>query len=199
MKKIIYILTFVSAILFTGCSDFLTETNKSNPDAATFYKTTSGYESLINACYSTLRDVYGDNIEMFVAGTDLYKVGRSGLVSQGLGTYQSLTPADNSVKAFYSTVYQSIKKCNDAIYYGGLYNHNAVKIAEIRFLRAFYYFQLVQQFGDVALSTEVITTPVTNFPRTAAVDVYKFITDEMKAALEVLPVTAANKIIGISG
>lgn len=194
MKKLIYILTFVSAILVTGCTDFLSETNKSNPDAATFYKTTSGYESLINACYSTLRDVYGDNIEVFVAGTDLYKVGRAGLISQGLGTYQSLTPADNSVKIFYTSAYQSIKKCNDAIYYGTLYNHNAVRVAEVRFLRAYYYFQLVQQFGDVALTTDVITTPVTNYPRTPAVDVYKFITDEMKAALAALPATAANRV-----
>lgn len=194
MKKIIYIFTFVSAIMLAGCSDFLTETNKSNPDAATFYKTASGYESLINACYSTLRDVYGDNIEVFVAGTDLFKIGRAGLVSQGLGNYQNLTPADNSVKIFYTTVYQSIKKCNDAVYYGNLYNQNAVRIAEVRFLRAFYYFQLVQQFGDVALSTDVITTPVTNFPRTPAADVYTFIINEMKAALDVLPATAANRV-----
>lgn len=195
MKKIIYIMTFVSAILFTGCNDFLSETNKSNPDAATFYKTPSGYESLINACYSTLRNVYGDaNVEMYVAGTDLFKIGRAGLISQGLGNYQSLTPADNTVKSFYSTLYQSIKVCNDAIYYGTTFNHNAAKIAEVRFLRAFYFFHLVQQFGDVALSTDIITTPVTNYPRTSANKVYSFIIDEMKAALENLPATNANRV-----
>ena len=195
MKKIIYILTFVAAILSSGCTDFLSETNKSNPDAAAFYKTTSGYESLINSCYSSLRDVYGDNIEMFVAGTDLFKIGRAGLVSQGLGSYQNLTPADNSVKAFYQVVYQSIKRCNDAIYYGQLNNHSATKIAEMRFLRAFYYFHLVQQFGDVSLVTDHITTPITDYPRTPASDVYAFIISEMKAALAGLPATdIANRI-----
>lgn len=194
MKKIIYILTFVAAFMTSGCSDFLTETNKSNPDAATFYKTASGYESLINSCYSTLRDVYGDNVEMFVAGTDLYKIGRAGLISQGLGSYQTLTPADNSVKAFYQSVYQSIKRCNDAIYYGETYNQSATRIAEVRFLRAFYYFHLVQQFGDVALANERITSPITNYPRTPASDVYSFIIDEMKAALSALPATAANRV-----
>jgi hypothetical protein len=194
MKKIIYLMSFVSLLFFTACDDFLTETNKSNPDAASFYKTASGYESLINACYSTLRDVYGDNIEIFVAGTDLYKVGRAGLVSQGLGNYQNLTPADNSVKTFYTVVYQSIKKCNDAIYFGELYKQNATKIAEVRFLRAFYYFNLVQQFGDVALVTDMITTPITDYPRTPAADVYKFIIDEMKAAYTNLPETAANRV-----
>jgi len=194
MKKILILFIVVASLLMAGCSDFLTENNKSNPDAAVLYKTTSGYESLVNSCYATLRDVYGDNIEMFVAGTDLYKVGRAGLTSQGLGTYQSLTPADNSVKAFYSVVYQSIKRCNDAIYYGELNKHNAVRVAEVRFLRAYYFFQLVQQFGDVALATEFITAPVTSYERTPASEVYTFIIDEMKTALAALPATAANRV-----
>lgn len=193
MKKIL-ILIVVTSLFITGCSDFLKEENKSNPDAAVLYKTTSGYESFVNSCYSTLRDVYGDNIEMFVAGTDLYKIGRAGLTSQGLGNYQGLTPADNSVKAFYSVVYQSIKRCNDAIYYGELNKHSAVRIAEVRFLRAYYYFQLVQQFGDVALATDFITAPVTNYERTPVNNVYAFIIDEMKAALSALPATAANRV-----
>lgn len=194
MKKILILFIVVTSLLMAGCSDFLTENNKSNPDAAVLYKTTSGYESLVNSCYATLRDVYGDNIEMFVAGTDLYKVGRAGLTSHGLGTYQSLTPADNSVKAFYSVVYQSIKRCNDAIYYGELNKHNAVRVAEVRFLRAYYFFQLVQQFGDVALATEFITAPVTSYERTPASEVYTFIIDEMKTALAALPATAANRV-----
>jgi hypothetical protein len=194
MKRIIYIFTLIVVFVISGCSDFLSETNKSNPDAATFYKTISGYESLINACYSTLRDVYGDNIEMFVAGTDLYKIGRAGLISQGLGSYQNLTPADNSVKAFYQVVYQSIKRCNDAIYYGETYKQNTIRIAEARFLRAFYYFHLVQQFGDVALANERITVPITNYPRTPASEVYTFIIDEMKTALAALPVSATNRV-----
>lgn len=194
MKKILILFIVVTSLLMAGCSDFLTENNKSNPDAAVLYKTTSGYESLVNSCYATLRDVYGDNIEMFVAGTDLYKVGRAGLTSQGLGTYQSLTPADNSVKAFYSVVYQSIKRCNDAIYYGELNKHNAVRVAEVRFLRAYYFFQLVQQFGDVALATEFITAPVTSYERTPASEVYTFIIDEMKTALAALPATAVNRV-----
>jgi len=194
MKKILILFIVVASLLMAGCSDFLTENNKSNPDAAVLYKTTSGYESLVNSCYATLRDVYGDNIEMFVAGTDLYKVGRAGLTSQGLGTYQSLTPADNSVKAFYSVVYQSIKRCNDAVYYGELNKHNAVRVAEVRFLRAYYFFQLVQQFGDVALAAEFITAPVTSYERTPASEVYTFIIDEMKTALAALPATAANRV-----
>jgi len=72
MKKIILLITIVTSFFLLGCSDFLKEDNKSNPDAAVFYKTPSGYESLVNSCYSTLRDVYGDNVEMFVIIRDLH-------------------------------------------------------------------------------------------------------------------------------
>jgi hypothetical protein len=194
MKKIFYIFITLTAFMYMGCSDFLDEENKSNAEAESFYATTSGYESLINSCYSTLRDLYGDNIEMFVAGTDIFKVGRAGLVSQGLGNYTNLTPADNAVKAFYTTAYQSIKCCNDAVYYGTKYKQNAARIAEARFLRAFFYFHLVQQFGDVALATEYITTPVTNYPRVAAATVYEFIISEMKAAYADLPAKSDNRV-----
>lgn len=195
MKKIIYIFIFICAAGLSACGDFLTEDNKSNPTAEEFYKTSSGYESLVNACYATLRDVYNDaNVEMYVAGTDLFKIGRAGLISQGLGNYQNLTPADNTVKTFYTTVYQSIKKCNDGIYYGAKYNQNKARIAEIRFLRAFYYFHLVQQFGDVSLVTEHLTTPQTSYPRTPAADIYSFIINEMKLALTDLPATAVGRV-----
>lgn len=195
MKKIIYLLSVVSMLFTTGCADFLTENNKSNAEAEKYYSTTAGYESLINACYSSLRDVYGDAaVEMYVAGTDIFKVARAGLQSQGLGNYQSLTPADNTVKAYYTILYQSIKRCNDAIYYGEKYKMSVTRIAEARFLRAFFYFHLVQQFGDVSLVTEVLTTPITSYERKPAEEVYKFILAEMGSALNNLPSTAANRL-----
>jgi hypothetical protein len=194
MKKIISIIYLATVFLLTGCSSFLDEVNKSSVSADKYYATATGYESLINACYSTLRDVYGDNIEVFEAGTDLMKVGRAGLVSQGLGNYLNLTPADNSVKIFYTNVYSGIKRCNDALYYGKLYNQKASLIAEVRFLRAYYYFQLVQQFGDVALVTDFLSKPITSYPRTESSKIYEFIINEMKEALKDLPATAVNRV-----
>jgi hypothetical protein len=192
MKKIFITMVGMAAILFSGCSDFLTENNKSNAAAGDYYSTDAGFESLVNACYSTLRDVYGSNTEVFNAGTDLFMVGRGGLTSQGLGNYINLTPADNSVKNFYTNVYVAIKRCNDAVHYST--GHSAIRLAEVRFLRAFYYFQLIQQFGDVALVTDFLESPITNYPRTAAKDIYSFIISEMEAVLPTLPATAAGRV-----
>src|SRR5690606_40720836 len=51
---------------------------------------------------------------------------------------------------------------------------------EIKFLRAYYYFLLVQSFGGVPLVTEAITTPQTEFQRTSAEEIYTFIISELK-------------------
>lgn len=198
MKKII--IAIAGLLVLASCSDFLVEENKSNSEAASYYSTDNGYQSLVNACYSSLRDVFGGNtngslngyVEMFSAGTDLFSRtgGFSNLIStnNGLGDYMNLTPADGVVTNFYTAVYQAIKRCNDAVYYNG--GHSQALLAEVRFLRAFYYFQLVQHFGDVALVTDYLDKPVSDYPRTPAQDVYSFIISEMESVLPDLMVSS---------
>lgn len=192
MKKLIICLIGIVTLTLFGCSTFLDEENKSATTADAYYATAAGYETLINSCYSTLRDVYGGDTEIFTAGTDIFTAGRGKLTdgSNGLDTYADLLPNNTSVENFYKTVYQSIARCNDAIHYGT--GKSAQRVAEVRFLRAFYYFHLVQHFGDVALDTTFIDYPAKSFERTPAKDVYNGIITDMKIALANLPAAGAT-------
>lgn len=59
---------------------------------------------------------------------------------------------------------------------------------EVRFLRAYFYFNLVRQYGDVPLITEVLTADEANsLSRTAASDVFDFIATECDAIANELP------------
>jgi hypothetical protein len=190
MKKIFLFLLLSASLSLPACSDFLVEDNRSKSVSEEYYQEKESYNALVNACYATLRDIFGGNCEMFCAGTDIFLIGNRGLVSQGLGNYRGLTPTDVSVENFYEAIYIAIKTCNDGIHYGELHNHDVKLIAEVRFLRAMYYFHLVQQFGNVALVTENSTTPIMAYPFSEAKDVYTFIINEMKDALEAeLPLT----------
>lgn len=63
-------------------------------------------------------------------------------------------------------------------------------IGEAHFLRAFYYFELVRNFGDVPLYTSVITVDeATTISRSPAADVYKQIINDLKKAETELPNT----------
>jgi hypothetical protein len=75
MKKI-FIFLGLLGFLASGCSDYLEEENLSNIGAEEYYKTSDGYETLVNAAYSSLRDIYGPAPWMFCAGTDMYVEGR---------------------------------------------------------------------------------------------------------------------------
>lgn len=54
--KGLLILTLANGL--SSCSDFLDETNYSSQSADEYFQTKTGYEGLINGCYSRLRTIY---------------------------------------------------------------------------------------------------------------------------------------------
>jgi len=61
--------------------------------------------------------------------------------------------------------------------------------AEVRFVRAFSYVNLVNKFGDVPLVTKELGIDENNVPRTPKAEVVKFILDELDAVIAVLPIS----------
>ena len=183
MKNIIKIIIFLG--LFTSsCEKFLEEDNLSSIAAEEFYITAAGYESLINANYAQLREIYGQEADLFCAGTDLYGDGRDqGPV--GLTEYTSLSPNSPGVELLYTECYKAIEYANMALYYSDLTEHTnklSQFIGEVKFLRANAYFLLVQTYGGVGIVTDYIKDPVLEFDRNTAEEVYNLIIQDLKEA-----------------
>ena len=184
MKNIISILGFL-AIVLSSCGDFLEEENKSNVTAEDFYVTPEGFESLVNANYSQLREIYGGEAYIFSAGTDLYAEGRNA-EPPGLSQYTQLTAASEGIADLYNSCYEAIQVANMALHYGNLTEQTSVlsqRLAEVRYLRANAYFLLVQTYGGVSLVTDYISDPKLSFDRNSAEEVYAFIISELEEAL----------------
>jgi hypothetical protein len=194
MKNLFKIPVVIVLLLVSSCSDFLEEKNKSSATAENFYVTTPGYEALINSTYSTLRDVYEPLPFIFSAGTDLFfAAGQE--APPALTSYTSLTPGTSQVRDFFQTLYESIQVANTALHYAALtddFPELQSRVGEARFLRGYYYFLLVQQFGDVSLVTEMIDNPITHFERLPANVVYEFIISELEQALIQIPETQTD-------
>jgi len=94
MKKIFLIISI--GLIFSSCESFLEEENLSSVSTETVYATKGGYNSLVNANYSQLREIYGQNADMFCAGTDLYADGRDAGPT-GLTEYTNLTSSSSGV------------------------------------------------------------------------------------------------------
>ena len=192
MKKIL----LASLLLFSlsNCKDYLVEENKSEILADEYYKTAVGYENLVNSAYSSLRVIY-KSPWVFMAGTDMYVEGR-GAQPEGISEYRNLVANSAEVTSFYTDTYKAIQRCNAAIHYNGITASTSTlpsRLGEMKFLRAYYYFLLVQSFGGVSLVDQLIDNPVLAFRRNTAAEVYDFIIAEMNAAKELVPDAAATQ------
>ena len=66
---------------------------------------------------------------------------------------------------------------------------------ELRFLRAYFYFELFRAYGDVPLVTTTLTNgQANNISRTPANEIVKFIVDELDAVIPYLPVSYLTEV-----
>ncbi|MGD0340460.1 MAG: RagB/SusD family nutrient uptake outer membrane protein [Bacteroidales bacterium] len=207
MKTVIKIvaISFLCIMAF-GCKDsFLNLAPISNSNADNFYKTRADFDVAVNAAYATLYVMYGPESNSSYCGEQLsdnctvYSVSAFGTVNipdrQAYKDY-NVQPTNTVNYAMWQQDYNSLYDINivlskiegtslDATY------KEEVK-AEMMFLRALYYFTMVQTWGDIPL----VTTPITagnsySVLRSPAADVYNQIISDLQYAIARLPLANA--------
>lgn len=192
-KKLLLLFGICMLLVTTSCTNFLSEDNKSDIVADSYYKTKSGYQNLVNSTYAQLRTLYGksDDVWMYTAGTDMFWRGRSSdNDDKGLSSYEGLTPTNGIVSQYYKDSYHAIQIANTAVYFNDKVEDGSnlkSQLGEVKFLRALFYFNLVRQFGGVALVENRINEPVVSFHRSSEDSVYTFIINQMNDALKDVP------------
>lgn len=158
-----------------------------------YYVTPSGFDALINASYEPLRNFYGQQsgFTVTVFGTDEYTKGADG-GNKYINDYTGeLNPDAQYFREIWNDFYRAINTTNAAIGRAKSVNISdaarAGKVAEARFLRAFYYFHLVQMYGDVTLTLDETTTPSTVAKRDPVAKVYDAIIADLTYAAANLP------------
>lgn len=200
MKKIFTRMMIVAIVLasFSSCKKYLNETVVAGVSYQ-LYETPAGIEGALVSAYNTLRsDVQSENLLTFSdAGTDLFTVGSDGNTTwnEYLATLSSL---DSKTSNFWDYHYSGIGQCNVTLDYlpkvtGMDDSRKKVIEAEARFLRSWYYFDLVQHYGNVPLVLASTSKVVTDFKRNPVKDVYVSILSDLKKAFDQLPVTAAQQ------
>jgi hypothetical protein len=209
MKKNLIIILIIIFAGITSCKKFLTEENLSGITAENYYTNAAGYESLINSCYASLRGIYSPNPSLFEWGTDITTRGEIELVSGQanevpaiqLNEYQSLTADNVPIDTFFTVAYRGIQRCNTAVNRANSIPDLAEstknrRLAEVRFIRAYFYYLLVENFGNVPIVQDEINTPVTHFAPNSEQEVYDFMIGELNAALPNLEANPASTEAG---
>ena len=197
MKKHTFksILVLLGITVFLSCENYLDENNIADVSAGSYYTTSQGLEDAVKATYGIMKEFYGTELgfSMNVFGTDTYTNGADGS-HKYLNWYNN---QHNSSASYFRDTWR--------IMYRGINQANAVinraeniedmdqatltsRLAEVRFLRALYYFNLVRYYGDVHLSLEETEGVETEANRTSVQEVYaQAIIPDLEYAISNLP------------
>ncbi len=104
-------------------------------------------------------------------------------------------PSDAFISNTWNWLYNSIFQANLAIEQLELANADASKIAEAHILRAFFYYLLMDDFGDVPFFTENSST-VDQIPQVSREEIYDFVIEEVNDNIENLSSTIGGDYYG---
>lgn len=187
----IFIAAFCSIFILFSCSDFLEEENKVGMTADLTYSTSSGIKGLVGSCYSFARGWYGKEPSLGLAemGSDLFYYGFDNK-QKSLNSYSitSLTMPgvnDNAcLDEYWELFYSAVDVCNNALLYVPKNNvinetDRNIYMGEAYFMRAFYYFHMVNIWGDIPYNDAPVTVFSTTPVRMKEADVYTKILEDL--------------------
>ncbi len=184
----------VSLLGLFSCENVLEEYNPSGLTSETVYTTPEGFETLVNAAYSYQRWWYGkeEGYNIAETGTDIWTSG-AGEVYRDLTQYLNLQGSNVALTNEWREFYAAINLCNggiNRIEQAGLSAAlRPVREGELRFLRAFYYWHIVETWGGVHFTTTETNGIVTTANKTPVETFYNQIFEDLKIAVNNLPAT----------
>jgi hypothetical protein len=191
--------TLAGALLLSpilGCTD-LTEVPTSSITPDQYYRNESEIVGGLASVYATMQQVVQNSYDIAEVTTDEIIVPTRGQDWYDNGQwldlhYQTFTPNSSATSGFaepaWRDMFQGVARAN--VLLDALKNvdfaDKTVVTAEIRALRAFYYFQIQDLFGGVPIVTDIA---VKARPANTRAEVFAFIETELKAAETDLPVS----------
>ncbi|MBO9572339.1 MAG: RagB/SusD family nutrient uptake outer membrane protein [Chitinophagaceae bacterium] len=199
MKQRIYKLIIagvVSTVIVVACDKKLNVTDKNNPTQESYFKTASELQNGVNSIYSTMRAAELVGREWFfvhdMRGSETWAGGaqleapRAELLKQA-----SPAPTNAVMTSVWNGCYQMINKANLVLSKAPDVTDNTNLrdrlVGEAKFLRAWAYFELVSQWGDVPLYTQPINSPTEYKGKSPAADIYAAIISDLTDAVTKLP------------
>lgn len=186
-------LLLVIVISIAGCQDFLDKLPQGNLTQASFPKSAGDALLATNAVYNTLRES-NFNSGLFplmdIMSDDANKGSNPGDQMNSIGPFDTFDHAktEGAILRWWNTLYLAVKRANVVIEnVPSIDMDDTLRdryIAEAKFLRALFYFDLVRAWGGVPIVTSTVPQTVS---RASKEEVYTFIEQDLLDAIPVLP------------
>ncbi|WP_257666852.1 RagB/SusD family nutrient uptake outer membrane protein [Parapedobacter tibetensis] len=185
MKR--YIAILFLGVLLSGCEGFLDELNRTALSDAISFNDPASFDQFVANVYDKMRTAT-TNYDLDHVGTDIFTRGSIIAGIDELNDYVNMRPFNGAFEANWQNWYFVISAANTAIdraeVISGLSPDVKDKgIGEVKFLRAYAYFNLVEQFGGVPLVLNEVRAVQTQFTRASEEATYSQILADLTAAL----------------
>lgn len=181
----------ICALMAASCLDLTEHPITAITDA--FYQSPQGFSQAVNASYEELRNFYGQEMGLTLTafGTDEFTKGADG-GHKALNDYTTALNGDESYfRDSWRSFFRGINTANTVIDRAPNAQvtdaSRTAAVAEARFLRALYYFNLVRMFGAVPLQLTSTTGPATEANREDVAKIYDAIVADLQFAETNLP------------
>ena len=203
----------VSSLLLTGCVDLDYTEVTTNTEDWVYSSPLYGIQPLVTSIYARIPNGFDKNYEggegaTVAAATDEAEcaITTSSVLRFYNGGWSAINPFsytwENSYKAIaeanvflekYYKIDLSEYKYNSG--YEAMKNKFELFEYEVRFLRAYFYFELVRAYGDVPFTLKSLTNAQANtIARTESAEIMDWISSEMDAIAEFLPVSYLTEL-----
>ena len=215
MKLYRIALFILAGVITASCVDLNYTEQNTRDEEWTYEYFAEGIKNMVFDVYAQVyNDEFGTNSAYFLAGaTDeaQYALETGAVNNYVNGGWSAANPYSRTWTKCYTAiadVCMYLEKLDQADITEWQYNANYENWVqqmelfpyELRFLRAYFYFELFRAYGDVPLVTTTLTNAQANtITRTPADEIVKFIVDELDAVAPYLPVsylTEVNSEIG---
>lgn len=194
------ILGFIGFVItINSCTDeFVQEPPQYSIDSENYFNSEDDYYKALVGAYDLLQASYQNVIVGEIASDNTLCGGESPTDVIGWQQIDDMihTPVNSNLHEIWSNMFAGVQRCNYFMEYKDKtdFEGREAMIGEIRFLRAYYHFELVKWFGGIPMKVDERFKfgDELSIPRSSKEAVYAQIEADLIAAAEVLPETPAQ-------
>ncbi len=194
IKKIPVLVILI--LVYLSCTDdFVDRDPVYSIDSENYFNSEDDFNNGLIAAYDLLQSTYINNIMGEIASDNTLCGGESATDVIGYQQIDDMihTPVNDQVQNLWNWMFAGVNRANYLLEFQNNVDFEGkdIIIAEARFLRAYYYFELVKWFGPVPLKeTRFQLGDETTIPRSPVEDVYALIEADLIYASNTLSYTA---------
>ncbi|MEQ6124323.1 RagB/SusD family nutrient uptake outer membrane protein [Pseudotenacibaculum sp. MALMAid0570] len=195
--KIAIIVAFL-ALTFNACSDDFVDVDPTAVASENFFNNEQDYQNALIGAYDILQSTYINVMLGEIASDNTLAGGESATDVPGIQQVDDMihTPVNSNIRDVWRWMWSGVNRANYIMEFQDKtdFSGKTEVLAQTRFLRAYYYFELVKWFGDVPLVVDQRIQFGDQFAldRSPKADVYAQIEADLIFAADNLPATQAE-------